>query len=92
MVVQTGRSRRMRIGIGIKSGSFGSARLGFGRPGVRFGRTESGVGEKDPDGEGGEGVDVDVFRGDAVCERRVGCGDGLFRSGGDSEWAGLIVR
>lgn len=82
----------MMIGIGIGSGSFGGASSGFGRPGVGFGRVESGVREEDPDGEGGERVDVDVLGGDAVGEGRVGGGYGLVRAGGDSERVGLFGR
>jgi hypothetical protein len=92
MIVRIGRSGRMMIGIGIWSGSFGGARLGFGRPGVGFGRIECGVWEKDPDGKGSEGVDVDVLGGDAVSEGRVGSGYGLIRAGGNSERVGLVGR
>lgn len=52
-----------------------------GRFGVRFGRGESGIWEEDSDGERGEGIDVDVFGGDAVGEGRVRCGDGFVGPG-----------
>lgn len=90
--MRIGRSGRIMIGIGIVSGSFGGARFGFGRPGVGFGRVESRVREEDPDGEGGEGVDVDVLGGDPIGEGRVGGGDGLIRAGGNSERVGLVGR
>jgi hypothetical protein len=59
----------MMIKIRIWSESFGGARFGFGRPRVEFGRIEGGVREKDPNGKGSEGIDVDVLGGDIVSER-----------------------
>lgn len=52
---------------------------------------EGGVGQEDPDGEGGEGVDVDVFCGDAIREGGVGGRDGFFvGSRGDAERASVL--
>lgn len=50
-------------------------------------RIWGGVWEEDSDGEGGEGVDVDVLGGDAVSggEGGVSGGDNVVRAGGDAE-------
>jgi hypothetical protein len=69
IIVQIGRFGRMMIKIRIWSESFGGARFGFGRPRVEFGQIEGGVQEKDSDGKGSEGIDVDVLGGDAMSER-----------------------
>lgn len=65
----------------------GDSRIGSGL-GVAV-INESRTGEEDSDGEGGEGVYVDVFGGDAVCEGRIWGGDGFFLgAGGDAEGIG----
>jgi len=66
------------------------SRFRFGdRLGIRFGR-ECGIGEEDSDGEGGQGIDVDVFGSNAVGEGGVGGGDGLAGSGRNTERVGFF--
>lgn len=68
----------------------GRFRLGF-RAGL-LGRGKGGFREEDPNRKGSERVDVDVFSGDTVGERRVGGGNGFFGSGCNTVLIGGFVE